>query len=369
MASISVPNNIIVDKLPRTDRKNSVSQSGRYRRRCFYGRNHCRLSSIILCAVSEDTAKDVAEFPPFLPPEVKNVKDPAARQMARRIQRLPVQTNLSKQPIMSSCVMPKTQNMDATPAVFLHGFDSSCLEWRYAYPLIEAAGVESWAVDLLGWGFTTGEGVTSFSVAAKREHLYEFWRTYIQRPMVLVGASLGAAAAIDFAVLYPESVSSLVLIDASVYAEGTGNMAKFPKFLAYAGVSLLKSTPLRSYANLLAFHSISTARIIDSMNVGRLHCLLPHWEEATIDFMRSGGYKVATRVKEVQKKTLVIWGENDKIVSKEYAQRLQNDIQESKLRYISECGHIPHVEKPDIVATIIIEFLKGKHANCLENET
>lgn len=242
-------------------------------------------------------------------------------------------------------------------------------EWRYAYPLIEAAGVESWAVDLLGWGFTNGEGVTSFSVAAKREHLYEFWRTYIQRPMVLVGASLGAAAAIDFAVLYPESVSSLVLIDASAYAEGTGNMAKFPKFLAYAGVSLLKSIPLRSYANLLAFHSISTARIIDSMNVGRLHCLLPHWEEATIDFMRSGGYKVATRVKEVQKKTLVIWGENDKIVSKEYAQRLQNDIQESNLQYISECGHIPHVEKPDIVANIIIEFLKGTDAKCLKHET
>ena len=52
----------------------------------------------------------------------------------------------------------------------------------------------------------------------------------------------------------------------------------------------------------------------------------------------------------MQKKTLVIWGENDKIVSKEYAQRLQNDIQESKLQYISECGHIPHVEKPEVVA-------------------
>lgn len=34
-------------------------------------------------------------------------------------------------------------------------------------------------------------------------------------------------------------VQKLVLIDASVYTEGTGNLATLPKWLAYAGVSLL----------------------------------------------------------------------------------------------------------------------------------
>lgn len=68
-----------------------------------------------------------------------------------------------------------------TPVVLLHGFDrcskyarekvslyvlclsnpefhtfllfSSCLEWRYAYPLLEESGYETWAIDILGWGF------------------------------------------------------------------------------------------------------------------------------------------------------------------------------------------------------------------------
>jgi hypothetical protein len=31
---------------------------------------------------------------------------------------------------------------------------SSCLEWRYTYPLLEEAGLEAWAVDILGWGFS-----------------------------------------------------------------------------------------------------------------------------------------------------------------------------------------------------------------------
>lgn len=31
---------------------------------------------------------------------------------------------------------------------------SSCLEWSYAFPLLEEAGLETWAVDVLGWGFS-----------------------------------------------------------------------------------------------------------------------------------------------------------------------------------------------------------------------
>jgi hypothetical protein len=31
---------------------------------------------------------------------------------------------------------------------------SSCLEWRYGYPLLEESGFETWAIDILGWGFS-----------------------------------------------------------------------------------------------------------------------------------------------------------------------------------------------------------------------
>lgn len=36
---------------------------------------------------------------------------------------------------------------------------------------------------------------------------FQLWSTYIKRPMVLVGPSLGSAVAIDFSVHYPEAVS------------------------------------------------------------------------------------------------------------------------------------------------------------------
>ncbi|KAL9270309.1 Alpha/beta hydrolase domain-containing protein [Drosera capensis] len=272
----------------------------------------------------------------------------------------------------------------------------SCLEWRFVMPLLEEAGLESWAVDILGWGFSD-LGRPSCNVASKRNHLYQFWKSYVKRPMILIGPSLGAAVAIDFSVNHPEAVSKLVLIDASVYAEGTGNLAKLPRMVAYAGVALLKSMPLRLYVNTLALKGISFGTNLDCMNIGRLHCHFPWWEDATVDFMRSGGYNVISLIKRVSQKTLVIWGEEDKIISYKFAVYLLNEpivnaalvlfkpvmcvipavrsssatnimiffhlrlhceMQNAQLRQIPDCGHIPHIERPKAVADLIAKFAR-----------
>ncbi|XP_028803585.1 uncharacterized protein LOC114758681 isoform X2 [Neltuma alba] len=299
-------------------------------------------------------------FPSFLPKEVEKIKDPFARNLAKRIQRLPVPVKFSENLIMSSCVKPLKQSKE-NPVVLLHGFDSSCLEWRYAYPLLEDAGFEAWAVDILGWGFSDLEKLPPCDVVSKRNHFYQqFWNSYIRRPMILVGPSLGSAVAIDFAVNYPEAVEKLVLIDASVYAEGTGNLATLPRAVAYAGAYLLKSTPLRLYANYLTFSDIPFNTSLDWTNVGRLHCLLPWWEDATVDFMTSGGYNVASEIGKVKQKTLIIWGENDRIISNKLAVRLHCEVPDAIIRQISNCGHLPHVEKPDSVVKLIVEFVQRK---------
>ncbi|KAK8533870.1 hypothetical protein V6N13_028441 [Hibiscus sabdariffa] len=333
-------------------------------------------------------------FPPFLPKEVEKIKDPFARNLARRIKRLPVQIGCSESYIMSSCVQPLIQ-ADANPVVLLHCFDSSCLEWRCAYPLLEESGLEVWALDVLGWGFSDlGSSshlntiscrivftpiflpsvlitvhvytcpllgrLPSCNVASKRYHLYQLWKSYIKRPMVLVGPSLGAAVAIDFAVNYPEAVEKLVLINPSVYAEGTGNLAKLPKVVAYAGVSLLKTFPLRLYANLLAFNDIPLSKSVDWTNVGRLHCHMPWWKDATVNFMVSGGYNVVSQIKQVKQKTLIICGENDKIVSNQLAMRLLFELPNASMQRVPDSGHLTHVDKPRRVVKLISDFTRAK---------
>ncbi|KMZ70143.1 Hydrolase, alpha/beta fold family protein [Zostera marina] len=297
-------------------------------------------------------------FPAFLPREVEQIRDPYARDMARRIERLPVQTNLLKKAIMTSCVRSVNhQNGNQPPIVLLHGFDSSCLEWRYTFPLLEDAGLEAWAFDILGWGFSDLETLPSCDVASKREHLYQFWNTYLKKPMILVGPSLGAAVSIDFASYHPEAVSKLILIDASVFAEGTGNLAKLPRMVAYAGASVLKSVAIRFYANTLTFKNISASTNIDRMNVGRLHCRLPWWKDATVDFMLSGGYNVSAQIEKIKQKVLIIWGMEDKIIEPSLALKLNAELPDSVLLQIPDCGHIPHIEKPESLTKFILDFI------------
>ncbi|KAH1264745.1 putative hydrolase YugF [Glycine soja] len=269
---------------------------------------------------------DADGFPSFLPREIHNIQDPFARKFALRIQRLPVPVRFSENPIMSSCVKPLVQTKE-TPVVLLHGFDSSCLEWRYVLPLLEESGIETWAIDILGWGFSDLEKLPPCDVVSKRDHFYQFWKSYIRRPMILVGPSLGSAVAIDFAVNYPEAVKKLVLIGASVYAEGTGKLATLPRAVAYAGV-------------------------------GRLHCFLPWWDDATVDFMTSGGYSVAPLIGKVKQNTLIIWGENDRIISNKFAVRLHCELPDAIIRQIPYCGHLPHLERPDSTIKLIVEFVQ-----------
>ena len=56
---------------------------------------------------------------------------------------------------------------------------------------------------------------------SKREHLRAFIEQHLNgRPVVLLGASVGGAIAMDFALHYPEAVSQLILVDPQVGLSG-----------------------------------------------------------------------------------------------------------------------------------------------------
>ena len=69
------------------------------------------------------------------------------------------------------------------PIVLLPGFDGSCLEMRRLLPVLEAAGANAWAVDIVGWGFSdanlAADARTVLGPDEKREHLLAFWQEQV----------------------------------------------------------------------------------------------------------------------------------------------------------------------------------------------
>ena len=147
----------------------------------------------------------------FLPKSIAQLTESTSIALAQSIQREAITTPLNSEPIATTYVRQGSRN---TPILLIHGFDSSVFEFRRLLPLL-ATENETWAVDLLGFGFTERASGLPFSARAIESHLYYFWKTLISQPVILVGASMGGAVAIDFTLKYPESVKQLVLIDSA----------------------------------------------------------------------------------------------------------------------------------------------------------
>ena len=246
----------------------------------------------------------------------------------------------------------------ALPIILVHGFDSSCLEYRRLGPKLAALGIDTYAVDILGWGYSQLQDVNTFSAQAKVDALAGFWEAVgNEKPVCVAGASLGGAAAIEYAAANPDVVQACVFIDAQGFVDGIGPMASLPKALAQGGVQILKSVPLRNSANQMSYFDKEKYATEDALKIGRFHCLQEGWSDALVSFMQSGGFSPSKKVPEIESPSLILWGRQDNILELEFAQKFVDTMPSAELRWIEECGHVPHLEQPEQTAEEIASFL------------
>jgi pimeloyl-ACP methyl ester carboxylesterase len=286
----------------------------------------------------------------FLPSEITQLTESTSIALAQSIERIPIMTPLSQQPVATTYVR---QGSGGTPILLLHGFDSSVLEFRRLLPLL-AAQNETWAVDLLGFGFTERLAGIAFSPAAIKTHLYYFWKTLINEPVILVGASMGGAAAIDFTLAYPDAVKKLVLLDSAGYSAGpTIGRFLFPP-LDYLAVEFLRRPGVRERISKTAYYDKNLATL-DAQLCAALHLKLSGWHQALKAFTKSGGYGSFTeKLSQISLPTLILWGECDRILGTGDAYKFKEAIAHSQLIWIKNCGHVPHLEQPQITAGHIL---------------
>lgn len=290
-----------------------------------------------------------------LPADAQHLTEDTSVALASQIQFVEVSTNLTEQPILTSYVCAGT----GQPILLIHGFDSSIFEFRRLVPQL-AADTQVWAMDLLGFGFCDRTTTAPITPAAIKQHLYNFWQQQIGKPMILAGASMGGAAAIDFALDFPEAVDKLILLDSAGFAAGPA-MGKFmvPPLDSWA-TAFLKNPGVRRRISQQAYYD-RTLVTPDAELCATLHLQMPNWKEALITFTKSGGYNFLNNlIQKIELPTLILWGEQDKILGIKDASRFQQTIPNSQLVWISECGHVPHLEKPRNTAQAIVSFSKKR---------
>jgi pimeloyl-ACP methyl ester carboxylesterase len=315
----------------------------------------------------------------FLPAaEVAAIRDERAQRLIQRLQRV-----AADETICFYTNEPANLEDTKKPAlVLIHGFDSSCLEFRALLPELErllAPWVRLFAVDVFGWGFGARPSGLDYGPAGKRAHLKRFLLHVVdggvenlQTPLVLAGASLGGAVLTDY-VLHAdaaerERIRAAIFIDAQLFVDGKGFRFLVPP-LDCVGLWVLRSAALRQYANKLAFYRPSEHATEDALRISRLPCLMAGWMEASRSFLRANGYTISEEVAQLacfRLPVLAIWGAEDRIVPLSTVERLRGFYRDQscadlvQVDVIPECGHLPHLERPEQVASIMDRYVREK---------
>ncbi|WP_079679605.1 alpha/beta fold hydrolase [Planktothrix sp. PCC 11201] len=96
------------------------------------------------------------------------------------------------------------------PMLFLHGFGASIGHWRYNLAVLSQTHTV-YALDLLGFGGSE-KAIAPYNTQLWVDLVYDFWKTFIREPVILVGNSIGSLVSLMVASQDPKLAKGLVLI-------------------------------------------------------------------------------------------------------------------------------------------------------------
>jgi pimeloyl-ACP methyl ester carboxylesterase len=178
---------------------------------------------------------------------------------------------------------------------------------------------------------------------------------------IWVGNSAGGGVAALAALRYPSRVDALILVDAAI---GGGSNAPWyqPLMTTPQGrrIGPLIARQIKEWGidfGKSAWHAPS--KITPEIWQGYLKPLqVENWDRALWEFTASSRpTELASQIKNITLPTLVITGDDDKIVPKERSIRLANDLPNAKLVVIPNCGHVPHEECPAEFLSAVKNFM------------
>jgi len=253
-----------------------------------------------------------------------------------------------------------------SPVILLHGFGGSMWQWEYQQDAL-APFHRVLTPDLIGSGLSDKPDI-AYTPTDMVEYLREFMDAAGIQRASLVGNSLGAGVGIGMALTYPERVDRLVLI--SGFPKGVKDQLASPLFkraadswmptwlVRFGNWLLGRGVTERILQEVVYDHALLTPAVLERAYQNRqrpglippimaLTENLPAWEQG-----------LAQRLGEIKRPTLIIWGDKDKVFPPEVGRGLQAAIAGSTLTVVSNAGHIPQWERPDVVNPLLVKFLQ-----------
>jgi 2-hydroxy-6-oxonona-2,4-dienedioate hydrolase len=255
--------------------------------------------------------------------------------------------------------------------IFLHGLGGEASNWAANIGPV-GEGFHVYALDQIGFGHSD-KPLVDYKIATFVDFLRGFMQELKIPKATLVGNSLGGWIAVEFAVQHPEMVDELVLVDAAgLLPEGVPGFVnqkveKGPrKFISelVAGNAMpvdLNPSSLEGMRKVLEYLVYNKQAISDDMVQSAFEGHLKSGDGYTIqrvlDGVNSTNQFEEGKLQGLHLPTLVIWGREDRLIPLDAGKRYQKGVDAAELVVISNCGHIPQIEKSTEFNRALLDFL------------
>ena len=255
---------------------------------------------------------------------------------------------------------------DTPPILLLHGSNADLHTWQ---PWVEGLSDSHRVIrfDQVGHGLTGPDPEHDYSLDSFTADIDEVAEALGLERFILGGNSMGGKHALAYAIRYPEKIEGLILVDSSGppileedEEEDDGGNIGFAIAMT-PGINKIAEqiTPRALIAQSLE-ETVSVKSVVTEEAIDRYWELLryPGNRAATMTrFSTEYAPLDADKVSGISVPTLILWGDEDRLIPVSAGEWLDEKLPESQLIVYSGIGHLPQEEAPEASLTDVKQWL------------
>jgi len=232
--------------------------------------------------------------------------------------------------------------------LILHGWGGSSDSWLKVQEILAKNGFQVIVPDFPGFG-KSETPLIPWGIKEYTDFVLDFVNCLNIDNFFLLGHSFGGRIAIRFTALHPEKVKKLILSNSAGIKAKPGLKIFFIFILAKIGNALFTPKILARFKNSARNFFYFFLRHKDYVKAN--------------ETMRESIKKILEEdllpdLSKIKTKTLILWGQKDKLVPVKFAKIFKEKVENSQLIIFPKIGHSPHLEIPEKLSQTILEFLK-----------
>ena len=253
--------------------------------------------------------------------------------------------------------------------VLLHGFGTSLHTWDDIKHLFPENEFTLYLIDMKGFGNSSKPTDDKYTIQEQANIVVQFIKDINKDSLYLIGHSYGGAVALMTQLLLLNDnsrtkISKLILIDCLAYVQEMPVIIEYLSTPAILKVLFLLSNKIKAVfiLNKIFYDkSLINQKLIDRYKTFYEDDDIEYSFIASARQINQIGYdRIIESYKGIPTSCLIIWGKNDPVLSVDNGIRLSNDLPNSNLEIMDECGHAPQEEKPLVTFDKIYSFIQ-KH--------